>query len=149
MRPKIASAGGRLCLVWEEELVSHRLGSNVTLYAQLWNGRAFVEELDAPRVELGMPARITADGLAGELRGRVIRLSPRMSRKRLWSDDPAERYDTKTREVWIELDEAEEGLVVGLRVDATLEPASDPDPAAPASDPGEAHAHEPALQPPA
>lgn len=90
--------------------------------------RAFVEELDAPRVQVGMTARVVADGMPGrELRGRVIRLSPRMSPKRLFSDDPTERHDTKTREVWIELEDAGE-LVVGLRVDAMIDPHS-PDPA--------------------
>ena len=86
--------------------------------------RAYVEELDAPRVKLGMTARIVADGLPNRnLKGRVIRLSPRMSRKELFSDDPTERYDTKTREVWIELERREE-LVVGLRVDVMIDPES-------------------------
>ena len=86
--------------------------------------RAYVEELDAPRVRLGMTARIVADGLPDRnLKGRVIRLSPRMSRKELFSDDPTERYDTKTREVWIEL-EAAADLVVGLRVDVMIDPDS-------------------------
>jgi HlyD family secretion protein len=83
--------------------------------------RAFVEELDAPRVAVGMTARIVADGLPDrEFHGRVTQLSPRMSRKELWSDRPAERFDTKTREIWIDLDEIE-GLVVGLRVDVTID----------------------------
>ncbi len=44
--------------------------------------RAYVEELDAPRVQVGMKATATADGLPGErLCGRVSRLSPRMSRQ--------------------------------------------------------------------
>ena len=91
--------------------------------------RAFVEELDAASVQPGMPAQIFADGMAGrELRGRVVRLSPRMGRKELRSDHPAERFDTKTREVWIEL-EGVEPLVVGLRVDVIihLQTASAPD----------------------
>jgi len=84
--------------------------------------RAFVEELDAPRVKIGMTAAVTADGLPGrQFRGRVVRLSPRMGRKQIWSDRPTERFDTKTREVWIELDSGE-GLVVGLPVDVVIEP---------------------------
>ena len=84
--------------------------------------RAFVEEMDAPRVKVGMTATITADGLPEHrFRGRVTRLSPCMSRKQLWSDQPTERYDTKTREVWIELEETE-ALVVGLRVDVVFDP---------------------------
>lgn len=83
--------------------------------------RAFVEELDAPAVRPSLSARVAADGLPGkQFAGHVVRFSPYMSRKELWSDDPAERYDTKTREVWIELDDAED-LVVGLRVDVMID----------------------------
>ncbi|MBN2292701.1 MAG: HlyD family efflux transporter periplasmic adaptor subunit [Pirellulales bacterium] len=82
--------------------------------------RAFVEELDAPRVSLGMTANIRADGFPGrEFKGHVVRLSPKMGRKELWSDQPTERYDTKTREIWIELEENDQ-WVVGLRLDVTL-----------------------------
>jgi len=88
--------------------------------------RAFVEESDAPRIELGMPARITLDALRNqELSGRVVRLSPRMDRKSVWSDRPTERYDTKTREVWIEL-QPSPPLVLGLRVDVTIDLKSPP-----------------------
>lgn len=86
--------------------------------------RAFVEEIDAPRVKVGMAVVVRADGLPDrEFKGSVVRLSPRMGRKQLWSDRPAERYDTKTREVWIELEQSE-SLVVGLRVDAMIDPRS-------------------------
>jgi multidrug resistance efflux pump len=86
--------------------------------------RAFVEEIDAAGVKLGMTATVRTDGLPDrEFKGRVVRLSPRMGRKQLWSDRPAERYDTKTREVWIELEEGE-SLVVGLRVDVMINPRS-------------------------
>jgi len=86
--------------------------------------RAFVDELDAPRIQVGMTARMTADGMPETvLRGRVARSCPRMGRKQLWSDDPTERCDTKTREVWIDLDEMSD-LVVGLRVDVVVDPAS-------------------------
>jgi multidrug resistance efflux pump len=91
--------------------------------------RAFVEELDAPRVKLGVTAKILADGLPGRTyTGRVVQLSPRMSDKLLWSDDPEERYDTKTRELVIELEDDDAGLVVGLRVDVIIdaEPAAPP-----------------------
>jgi HlyD family secretion protein len=83
--------------------------------------RAFVEELDAPRVRVGTKATVTADGIPGrQLQGRVCRISPRMTRKELSSDRPNERFDTKVREVWIELKDAGP-LVVGLRVDASIE----------------------------
>jgi multidrug resistance efflux pump len=83
--------------------------------------RAFVEELDAPRVNVGMAVKVVIDGLhTRELQGRVARLSPRMERKSLWSDRSTERYDTKTREVWIELGPTK-GMVIGLRVEVTID----------------------------
>jgi HlyD family secretion protein len=102
--------------------------------------RAFVEELDAPRVAVGMAAKIAVDGLHGrELQGHVVRLSPRMDRKSLWSDRPTERHDTKTREVVIEL-QAGPPLVLGLRVDVTIDTnvAANTQPAYPKAGPGQA-----------
>ncbi len=99
--------------------------------------RAFVEELDASRVSAGMSAKIVVDGLPlSELGGRVVRTSPRMGPKSLFSDRPSERYDTKTREVWIELD-GHDGLVVGLRVDVMIDPALPTAPASSVSPPAE------------
>jgi ABC exporter DevB family membrane fusion protein len=84
--------------------------------------RAFIDEIDAPLVRLGMRATVTADGLAGRTyAGTVARLSPRMTSKQLFTDRPNERFDTKVREVCIELNESED-LVVGLRVDVVIEP---------------------------
>jgi multidrug resistance efflux pump len=83
--------------------------------------RAAVEELDAPRVVLDMAAKVTIDGLPGqEFQGRVVRLSPRMDRKTLWNDRATERQDTKTREVWVELEQAGP-FVVGLRAEVVME----------------------------
>ncbi len=83
--------------------------------------RAYVEELDAPRVEVGMRARVTVDGLPGKVFvGKVQRISPRMMRKTLFRDAPEEHYDVKTREIWIDLESADDALVVGLRVDVML-----------------------------
>ena len=90
--------------------------------------RAFIDEMDAPRVSCGAAVRVIAEGLPDQqFRGRVSRLSPRMDRKNLWSDRSTERYDTKTREAWIDL-EGHPPLVVGLRVDVHFElpPAAPP-----------------------
>ncbi|HWB13938.1 MAG TPA: efflux RND transporter periplasmic adaptor subunit [Pirellulales bacterium] len=84
--------------------------------------RAYVDEFDAPRIRKGMSACVTADGLGDhEVHGRVVRLAPRMSQKPLRTDDPLERFDTKVREVWIELDDASSDLVIGLPVDVVLD----------------------------
>lgn len=82
--------------------------------------RAFVEEIDAPRLEKGMPAKVTADGLPNEtFHGRVTSLSPRMAPKRVSSGSPDELYDTKVREVLVTLANADK-LLVGLRVDVVF-----------------------------
>jgi multidrug resistance efflux pump len=83
--------------------------------------RAFVEELDAPRVQVGMPGEITADGLPGvTFAGRVVSISPRMATKSIHAERPQELYDTKVREVLLELD-ATDRLIVGLRVDVLFQ----------------------------
>lgn len=68
--------------------------------------RAYVEEFDAPHVQPGMTARITADGLPGQVfAGEVVQVLPRMSFKQVWTDRPDERFDIKTREVVIEVED--------------------------------------------
>jgi HlyD family secretion protein len=86
--------------------------------------RAFVEEFDAPRVRKGMTVAVTADGIPDKsFRGTVSQLSPRMDRKQQWTDRPDEQFDTKTREIWIDLDrDRADNLVLGLRVDVTIHP---------------------------
>ncbi len=69
-----------------------------------------------------MKATIIADGPAGyQARGRVTRVRPRLVPKHFSSDDPAERFDVDTREIWITL-ETEEPPLVGLRVRVVLVP---------------------------
>jgi HlyD family secretion protein len=83
--------------------------------------RAFVEELDAPRIAVGMKADVTADGLPGQsFAGHVISISPRMETKSIHTDRAFELYDTKVREVLVELD-TKELQIVGLRVDVTFD----------------------------
>ena len=66
--------------------------------------------------------RVTADGLRGRELPGTLCLSPRMDNKSLWNDHPSERLDTKTREVWIELDNLPS--VVGLHHDVVIDPSS-------------------------
>lgn len=82
--------------------------------------RAFVEEFDAPRLRAGISVIVTADGLPGkQFTGHVARLSPHMTSRQIWNDEPAEHLDTKMREVWIDLEQTA-GLVFGLRVDVII-----------------------------
>jgi multidrug resistance efflux pump len=86
--------------------------------------RAYVEELDAPRVRVGMGARVKADGLPNEsFNGKVVSISPQMTSKSQYSDHPRELYDTKVREVVIELNGLPP-LIVALRVDVNIIAAS-------------------------
>jgi multidrug resistance efflux pump len=83
--------------------------------------RAYVEELDAPRVTVGMTGRVSADGIPDKtFTGRVVSISPRMDTKSVHADRPQELYDSKVREVLLELSDAE-GVIVGLRVDVEFE----------------------------
>jgi HlyD family secretion protein len=84
--------------------------------------RAYIDEFDAARVRLGMWASVMADGdPRGRIKGRVVRLAPRMTQKPLRTDDPLERFDTKAREIWIELNKFHsQNLVIGLPVDVVL-----------------------------
>jgi multidrug resistance efflux pump len=86
--------------------------------------RAFVEEIDAPRIACGMPAVVTADGLSGqEFAATVESVSPRMQPKTMTTGQPDELYDTKLREVVLTLREANP-LIVGLRVDVLVDVAT-------------------------
>jgi multidrug resistance efflux pump len=85
--------------------------------------RAFVEEIDAPRITVGVKAKITADGLPDQAYAAVVgSLSPRMERKTLTSGQPDELYDTKVREVLLDVNPTSTatGLIVGLRVDVVI-----------------------------
>lgn len=82
--------------------------------------RAYVEELDAVRMQAGMVARVSADGLPGQFfTGQVTSCSPFMIPKRQLSNRPGERVDVKVREVLLLLEQQLdlECLVVGLPVD--------------------------------
>ncbi len=79
--------------------------------------RAEVDEYDAMRVAAGQNAVIRTDSLPGRsLYGSVVRIGPRVHRKRLFEDRPGERLDSYLRDVWIEFDTTPE-LPVGLPVD--------------------------------
>lgn len=77
--------------------------------------RAFVEELDAPRVRPGQVAQVTVDGLPGKtFAGKVHSVLSRMGKRAPQSDASNEYHDMYYREVLIDLD-ATDGLLVNLR----------------------------------
>jgi HlyD family secretion protein len=90
--------------------------------------RAFVEEIDAPRIEVGATAEVTADGLPGQLFAAIVAsVSPRMAKKMHTSDQPDELFDSRVREVLLEIDAKIEPrqLIVGLRVDVKFLASAD------------------------
>lgn len=83
--------------------------------------RAEVDEADISLVCLGQQARIQADAYGERpFRGQVARIGNLMGRKRVLSEDPGERQDTRVLEVLINL-EANTQLPAGLRVDVFIE----------------------------
>ncbi|MBL8796519.1 MAG: efflux RND transporter periplasmic adaptor subunit [Planctomycetia bacterium] len=71
--------------------------------------RAFVEELNAGRVQAGQTAVVTADGFPGrEYTGRVVEVADRMGKDAPENDAPGEYKHVYYREVVIELEGARE-----------------------------------------
>jgi HlyD family secretion protein len=86
--------------------------------------RAEIDETDIGRLAVGQRAAITADAYPGErFGGTVARIAPRMGKKRVYTDDPTEKLDTKVLEALIDLDPTVR-LPVGLRVDVRIEAAA-------------------------
>jgi multidrug resistance efflux pump len=83
--------------------------------------RAFVEELDVSRIDVGQPATVTADGLPGKtFTGKVTVALPRMGKRAPQSDAPNEMKDMYFREVLIDLDGGDE-LPTNLRVQVRIQ----------------------------
>ena len=84
--------------------------------------RAFVEELDAPRVAVGQTAKVTIDGIPGRvLEGTVQLALSRMGKRAPHSDQPKEYHDIHYREVMIDL-HGNPGLLLGLRTTVRIQP---------------------------
>ena len=82
--------------------------------------RAEIDEYDAMRVGPGQSATVRADSLLEtRLTGTVIKIDPKVHRKRLFEDRPGERLDSYLRDTWIELDDAPD-LPIGLPVDVFI-----------------------------
>lgn len=79
--------------------------------------RASVDEFDALRVQIGQPVRLQTNAIKdADFEGRVTRISPRMHRKQVTSDRPDAPMDTRSREIWVEID-PNAPLIIGLPVD--------------------------------
>lgn len=86
--------------------------------------RAEIDETDVAQVSVGQTAYVTAAAYGTRrFPGKVVRVGKLLGRKKVMTDAPSERIDTKILEAVIELD-GEQELPVGLRVDAFVTPRS-------------------------
>jgi multidrug resistance efflux pump len=120
-----APTAGRVLQVFQEpgEFAAPSSGQPVMIVADLSKRRvrAFVEELDIDRIEVGHAATVTADGLPGRsFTGKVALALPRMGKRAPQSDAPNELKDLYFREVLIDLDAGEE-LPTNLRVQVRIQ----------------------------
>jgi HlyD family secretion protein len=125
----LAPNDGRILRVYAEpgEVSGPSTAQPVLLMADLSRRRvrAFVEELDAPRMQVGQRAVITADGLPGkEFTGSVTATLPRMGQRGLQTDAAHEYRDVYFREVIIDLDASDE-LPLNLRVHVRIRVGSE------------------------
>jgi ABC exporter DevB family membrane fusion protein len=82
--------------------------------------RAEVDEADIGKLQIGMPAYVTAEAF-GDKRfpGHLVRKGKMLGKKNVHTDDPHEHLDTKILEVVIDIDQPGE-LLPGLRVNAFM-----------------------------
>ncbi len=87
--------------------------------------RAEVEESDIGKVVIGQKASIKADAYPGvEFMGEVAKVGYSVGKKRLRSDDPRERIDTKVIETEIELKDikkVKDKIKIGITVEVKIE----------------------------
>ena len=80
--------------------------------------RVEVDETDVAKIRLGQLAWFTADAFGDQkFLGHVVRIGEQLGRKRVRTDEPTERVDTKVLETLVQLD-GHPPLPVGLRVDS-------------------------------
>ena len=87
--------------------------------------RLEVDEIDAARVEVGMPCVLYTDGGQRLGEARVVRLAPLMGRRGLTTETPTSRADVRIREVFVEV-RGPASLVPGQRVWGHAGPLSSP-----------------------
>jgi multidrug resistance efflux pump len=123
----LAPCDGRILQIYADpgEMAGPSSAQPVMLLADLSKRRirAFIEELDADRVQVGERAVVTADGFPGKLfTGRVAMVVPRMGRRALQTDAPGEYKDLYFREAMIDMEDGAE-LPLNLRVQVRIHAA--------------------------
>jgi len=82
--------------------------------------RAEVDETDAGKVKIGMPAAITSDAFPGrKITGTIDKIAWRVGRKRVLTDNPAEMIDTKVLEAEIPI-APDPQLRIGMAMDVKI-----------------------------
>jgi HlyD family secretion protein len=84
---------------------------------------AEVSESDIARVKTGQKARITAEGLAAPVSGKVERVSLKVLQNQLMPTDPANFSDGRVVNTWIRVDDPRTvANLINLRVNVVIEP---------------------------
>jgi ABC exporter DevB family membrane fusion protein len=98
---------------WTGELIGDQgildLGQTSQMYVN-----SEVYETDVSRVKLGQRAKITTDGMIGELRGTVAEIGLQIGKKDVLGTDPVADADARVVEVKIRLDPSSSKRVAGL-----------------------------------
>ena len=98
---------------WPGELIGDKgildLGQTSQMYVT-----SEVYETDVSRVKLGQRAKITTDGLIGELRGTVAEIGLQIGKKDVLGTDPVADADARVVEVKIRLDRSSSKKVANL-----------------------------------
>jgi ABC exporter DevB family membrane fusion protein len=82
--------------------------------------RAEVDEADIGKLQIGMPAYVTAEAYGDQrFPGRLVRKGRMLGKKNVLTDDPREHVDAKILEVLIDIEKAGD-LLPGLRVNAFM-----------------------------
>ncbi len=83
--------------------------------------RASVDEFDALRVRVGQSVQIRSNALQSTtFEGRVSKIRPRMHHKEVVSERPNAHMDTRSREIWVEI-QSGLPLIVGLPVELWID----------------------------
>lgn len=87
--------------------------------------RASVDEFDALRVRVGQKVRMKSNAMQNtEFEGKVSKIRPRMHQKQVVTDRPNAHMDTRSREIWVEI-ESSLPLIVGLPVELWIEESAE------------------------